>query len=143
MPPSIEVTPALHIPARELKFLFSRSGGPGGQNVNKVATRVELLFDVNRSAALNAEQKSAILIAMKSRVDSDGILHIPVQESRSQWQNRQLAQERFVELLRRALRPSKKRKGSRPTAGSREERFRAKKRRGTIKQHRGRVSPDE
>jgi ribosome-associated protein len=139
----LDITPTLRIPLRELKFLFSRSGGPGGQNVNKVATRVELLFDVNASTALDEGQKHMLRSALRSRIDHEGILRIPVQESRSQWQNRQMAQQRFAELLRRALRPARKRVASRPTAGSREARFRAKKKKGAIKRFRGRVSPEE
>lgn len=143
MPPPIDIMPGLSIPAREIKFLFTRSGGPGGQNVNKVATRVELLYDLDSSAALDGDQKARVRAALGGRIGPDGVLRIQAQESRSQWQNRLHAVGRLAALLRSALRPRKKRVASRPTAGSREERFRTKKKKGAIKRFRGRVSPED
>lgn len=139
----IEVMPGVRIPLTELSFMFTRSGGPGGQNVNKVATRVELLFDVEASPSLDDRQKAAVRSALRARIGSDGVLRVQAQDSRSQWQNRQRAAERLAALLRVALRPRKKRVASRPTSGSREERFRTKKKKGAIKRFRGRVSPDD
>ncbi len=78
------------IPSSELTFRFSRSGGPGGQNVNKLETKVELLFDVARSAGLTDEQKQLILTREKNRIDADGMLRVTSQESRSQFENREV-----------------------------------------------------
>jgi len=123
----IQITPKLAIPESELEFLFTRSGGPGGQNVNKVSTRVEVQFDVLSTPSLDAGEKQAILHVLKSRIDARGILHVAAQESRSQWRNRELAVEKFALLLRKALAPKKKRVKTRATAGSKEKRLRAKK----------------
>lgn len=139
----IDIMPGVSIPLAELKFAFTRSGGPGGQNVNKVSTRVELLFDVDSSSALDDRQKAQVRSALGARIGLDGVLRVQAQESRSQWQNRLRATEKFAGLLRLALRPRKKRVSSRPTAGSREERFTTKKKKGAIKRFRGRVSPDD
>jgi ribosome-associated protein len=143
MPPDIDIIPGIRIPLRELKFLFTRSAGPGGQNVNKVSTRVELLYDLASSSALTDEQKARARSALGARIGPDGVLRVQAQNSRSQWQNRLIAAERLAGLLRQALRPRKKRVASRPTRGSREERFRTKKKKGTIKRFRGRVSPED
>lgn len=132
----IKISGHLMIPLTELQFKFSRSGGKGGQNVNKVETRVELLFDLKRSQTLTGSQRDLIMNALGRRIDTDGVLHIVVQESRSQWRNREIAVNRFAELLDRALRRKKKRIATRHTAGSREKRLTAKKHRGTLKQSR-------
>jgi ribosome-associated protein len=128
MPRSIE------IPLSELRFRTSRSGGPGGQNVNKLETRVELLFDVLRSASLRDDQKQAVLSALASRIDAEGILHISSQKSRSQWENKQLVIERLAALLHSALRVRKKRVKTAPTRGSKERRIQSKKKHSQKKQ---------
>lgn len=133
------ITPTLTVPAREIKFRFARSGGPGGQNVNKVESRVELLFDLASSGTFSDTQKHRILTALQKRLDADGVLHIVVQESRSQWQNREFALMRLAELLKSALTPRKRRVATRPSHGSKEERFREKKKRGEVKKSRGRI----
>jgi len=133
------ITPTLTVPAREIKFRFARSGGPGGQNVNKVESRVELLFNLAASIAFSDTQKHRIHTALQKRLDADGILHIVVQESRSQWQNREFALTRLAELLKSALTPRKRRVATRPSRGSKEERFRVKKKRGEVKRSRGRI----
>ena len=143
MPAEIDIMPGLRVPLSELRFAFTRSGGPGGQNVNKVSTRVELQFEPESSSVLDDRQKALIRSSLGSRIGKDGVLRIQAQDSRSQWQNRRLATEKFSSLLRLALRPRKKRVASRPTSGSREERFRAKKKKGALKRFRGRVPPDE
>jgi ribosome-associated protein len=127
------------IPSSELTFRFSRSGGPGGQNVNKVETKVELLFDVVHSAGLNDEQKQLILVREKNRIDSDGMLRVMAQESRSQFENRELAVEKFVTILVGALAKRKKRLKTRASKASKEKRIEGKKLRGKKKQMRGRV----
>jgi ribosome-associated protein len=140
---SLDIVPGLRLPYAELAFSFTRSGGPGGQNVNKVSTRVELRFDIEGSLSLDEGQKRLLRTALGSRVGRDGVLTIQVQESRSQWRNRQIAAEKLAELLRQGLRPRKKRRATNPTAGSRERRFSTKKRKGAVKHLRGRISPDD
>ncbi|HEX9006292.1 MAG TPA: alternative ribosome rescue aminoacyl-tRNA hydrolase ArfB [Bacteroidota bacterium] len=139
----IVITRSLSIPASDLSFRFSRAGGPGGQNVNKVASKVELLFDVARSKALDAGQRRSLLERLSPRIDSAGVMHIAVDTSRSQWTNRELAVARFRSLVAQALRPVRKRIPVAPTAGSRERRISAKKTRGTIKSLRRRVQPED
>jgi ribosome-associated protein len=122
-PPHTSVT----VPLGELRFRTSRSGGPGGQNVNKLETRVELLFDVIRSTSLSHDQKKTIVSALASRIDAEGILHISSQKSRSQWENKQIVIEKLASLLSSALRVRKKRVKTAPTRGSKERRVQSKK----------------
>jgi ribosome-associated protein len=129
----LEITPLVGIRQSELHFRTSRSGGPGGQNVNKLETRVELLFDVPNSSSLTREQKERLLAELGSRLDVEGIFHIISQASRSQWENKQLVIEKFVLLLRAALRAKKKRVKSSPTRASRERRVQGKKKHGQKK----------
>ncbi|NLF13212.1 MAG: aminoacyl-tRNA hydrolase [Anaerolineaceae bacterium] len=138
----IAVDDRVQIPLSELEFRFSRSSGPGGQHVQKSSTRVELLFDVARSPSLDDEQRARVLSRLSGYVDSDGVLHVVSQSERSQWRNRQEVVERFQELMRRALARRKRRRATRPTAASREQRLEQKKRRGQIKRHRGPVEED-
>lgn len=133
------MTSSIAIPLRDVRFRFARGGGPGGQNVNKVETRVELLFDLAGSTVFSDAQKQRLLRVLASRLDEDGILHVMAGESRSQWQNRERALGRLAALLREALTPRKKRVATRPSRGSKEERFREKKQRGATKRLRGRV----
>ncbi len=105
----IWITQKLKIPLSELDMQFSRSGGPGGQNVNRRETRVELLFDVGRSPSLSEAQRSRLLQRLANQIDSSGILHIVAQTYRSQLRNREEALERFVRLLRGALRKRRRR----------------------------------
>lgn len=128
----------VQIPSHEFRFRTSRSGGPGGQNVNKLETRVELLFDVRNSSALNDEQKERILEKLTSRIDEEGILRVVAQESRSQWENKQRAIERLNELVQKALRPQKRRVKTKPTSASRKRRIERKKKRGETKRLRAR-----
>jgi ribosome-associated protein len=139
----IEIMDGLRIPDNEVSFEFARSGGPGGQNVNKVSTRVELLFDIGASRSLDTAQKSMLRAALRNRTGSGGILRVRSDASRSQWKNRQDAVRKFAHLLARALRPVKKRTVSRPTRASRAERLAAKKRTGTLKRSRGHVGSDD
>ena len=127
---------SLAIPLSELKFRFTQSSGPGGQHVNRAATQVELLFDVARSPRLNEAQRQRILQALDRFIDSGGILHLTSQSTRSQLRNRQDVSERFQALLRQALKPRKKRRTTKPTAASREQRLDKKKRRGAMKRSR-------
>lgn len=132
----ILVTSILSIPSSEVQFRYARSGGRGGQHVNKVETKVELLFDVGCSPNLSETQRHLILQRLTSRLDADDVLHIIVDESRSQWKNRELAIKRFVELLRKALKPRKKRITTKVPKASKEKRLGEKKRRGEIKRMR-------
>lgn len=128
---------------RELGFETSRSGGPGGQHVNKVETRVTLVFDVLGSESLSETQKMRIMTELGGRIDSKGILRISVSSTRSQLTNKTLAKERLAELLAEALKPRKKRKKTRPTLASKRRRVDAKKKRSQLKKGRGRVSQDD
>jgi ribosome-associated protein len=143
MPTLVHIAGALSIPASELTFRFARSGGPGGQNVNKVASKAELLFDVRLSKSLSDRQRARILERLGSRIDSSGILHVTAEESRSQWANREAALKRFSAMLADALRPRKKRVPSAPTGGSRERRITGKKVRGAVKSMRRRPGPED
>jgi ribosome-associated protein len=138
----LPINDSLAIPLEELRFQFSRSSGPGGQNVNRTATRVEVLFDVARSPSLSDEERIQILAELKSHVDRDGVLHLVSQRSRSQWRNRENVIDRFQELLRWALRARKRRKPTRPTRTSKERRLSQKRRRSEAKRARQRVRTD-
>jgi ribosome-associated protein len=132
----IHINQNLNIPFSEIHFKFSRSGGKGGQNVNKVETKVELLFDVANSSSISATQKEIIFKNLESDIDAHGVLHIISQESRSQWKNRENAVRKFIELLQFALKPRKKRIRTKISAAGKEKRLISKKRRGEIKRMR-------
>ena len=128
----IEITPSLQIDERDLQIDFIRASGPGGQNVNKVATAVQLRFDV-RAASFPEDVKARLTQLAGKRVSNEGLLLIEAKRFRTQEQNRQDAINRFVELVRKALIPPKARAKTKPTGASREERLKAKKKRGEIK----------
>lgn len=133
----VRVSRSVEIPAPELRFRFSRSSGPGGQNVNKRDTKVELLFDVAGSPSLGPRQRERIMRKLASRIDSDGVLHLVVSEERTQGRNRETAIERFCELIRDALKPDPpKRRPTRPSKQAVERRIRSKKLRGERKRER-------
>ena len=121
------ITSRLSIPMSEIEFRTSRSSGPGGQNVNKLETRVELLYDVERSSSLTDEQRDLLFSRLKSNIDKEGVLRVVSQESRSQWKNKQEAIKKFVHLLRDALKPRKIRRKTTATPLSREKRLMEKK----------------
>ncbi|MFL5329517.1 MAG: alternative ribosome rescue aminoacyl-tRNA hydrolase ArfB [Gemmataceae bacterium] len=125
----------IEIPAAELHFIFSRSGGPGGQNVNRRETRVQLSFDVPGSVALTNGQKSTILAhpAVHHLLTDAGVILLAVDTHRSQGANIEAAKERLQGLLDRALAPRKKRRATKPTRGSKERRLDEKKRRSQTK----------
>ena len=120
----------------ELQFLSSRSSGPGGQNVNKVNSRVELRFDVVNSRLLSEEQKAALLIRLASKITAEGILIVTSQISRSQLPNKEDALNKFNRLIQRALTPRKPRKATHPTKASVEKRLTTKKLKSQIKKNR-------
>lgn len=128
----IEITPSLHIDERDLQIDFIRASGPGGQNVNKVATAVQLRFDVQNSP-LPEEVKARLIHLAGNRITSEGVLLIEAKRFRTQEQNREDAFQRFVELVRKALIPPKSRRQTKPTAVSKTKRLKAKKVRGDIK----------
>ncbi len=138
----LRITPHLSIPLSELTFRTARSGGPGGQHVNKVETKVEIAFDVRNSHSLSISERQLIFEALGNRIDSDGVLKIAVQQSRSQFQNKQIALERFVGLLKSALKPKAVRIPTKPSKSVREQRLRAKKKRSEKKSMR-RLSRDD
>lgn len=139
----VEISDRLTIPNDELSFEFSRSSGPGGQNVNKVSTRVTLLFDVEGSPSLTDEQRTRILGRLGTRITKAGVLRITSQRHRSQSANREAAVERFSELVREALRPRRPRRKTRVPRAVSERRLQEKKRRGKLKRGRGVVREDE
>ncbi len=120
----------------EIRFSFSRSGGPGGQNVNKVATRVTLFFDVARSPSLSDDQKRVIRSRLATRVSKAGVLRVVSQKHRSQAANRTEAIGRFVELLRGSLKEKPRRRRTRAPRAVKERRLAEKKRRGRLKRER-------
>jgi len=138
----IRITDSLCIPENEITFTASRSGGPGGQNVNKVSTRVTLSFDVANSPVLSEEQKRKILGALGGRINKDGLLRIVSQRTRSQELNRTDVMERFADLLRKALTPKRARIRTRITIAARERRLNKKRKRTTIKQERSKKDWD-
>jgi ribosome-associated protein len=137
---TIWINDELRIPVAELRFRFSRSSGPGGQHVNRSETRVELLWDVAASPQLTEAQRSRLLARLAGYLDSDGQLRIVSAATRSQLDNRGDAMERFAALVRAALRPSKRRVPTRPSAAARERRLADKRQRSTIKSNRGPVT---
>jgi len=129
----LEITPSFSIDERELQFEYIRASGPGGQNVNKVATAVQLRFDILDSPSLASDLKRRLIHLSGHRVNSDGILILEAKRFRTQEQNRQDATQRFVELVRKALIPPKPRRKTKPSAASKEKRLKAKKVKGATK----------
>ena len=128
----IRITDSIALDDAEIDERFVRSSGPGGQNVNKVASAVELRFDV-RASSLPADVKERLIAAAGNRMTSDGVLLIDSREHRTQLQNREAARARLVALLQHAVRRPKTRRPTKPRAAAREKRLASKKRRGEIK----------
>jgi ribosome-associated protein len=140
MAPAIDTTLAPHERAIEERFV--RASGPGGQNVNKVATAVELRFDVG-AASLPAPVKTRLIALAGNRMTADGVLVLDSREHRTQAQNREAARARLAALLQAAAVRPKTRRATKPTRASRERRLTAKKRRARVKGSRGRSDGDD
>lgn len=138
----IPISNRFSIPAGELDFQASRSGGPGGQHANTTASRVQLRWNVRASPSLSEGRRDVILERLAGRIDQDGVLQVTADTHRSQHRNRAEAADRLADLVREALRPRKRRKKTRRTRSSNEKRLRKKKHRGRIKKLRGPVDRD-
>jgi len=139
----IPITEDLSIPDEEVAFATSRSGGPGGQNVNKLETRVTLRFDLAGSASLSEEQKARLRERLATRITKAGILQVTAQRHRTQAANREAAVERFAELLRESLREEAPRKKTRPSRAAKARRLEAKRRHSQRKRERAAPIPRE
>jgi len=137
----IRITDNLAIDEREVEERFVRASGPGGQNVNKVSTAVELRFDVGASS-LPSDVKARLLVLAASRVTADGVLLIDSREHRTQARNREAARDRLVELIAQAARTPQRRKATKPRRGAREKRLEVKKLRSKVKALRRRDHSD-
>ncbi|HSR67875.1 MAG TPA: alternative ribosome rescue aminoacyl-tRNA hydrolase ArfB [Acidobacteriota bacterium] len=137
----IEINSNLSIPESEISFKASRSGGPGGQNVNKVSTKMTLSFDVEASSSLSDAQRKRIRHRLGNRISKEGLLLIESQEHRSQHANRQAALVRFANLMAAALKKRKPRKKTRISKAAQERRLKEKSRRAEIKKLRQNPNP--
>ena len=138
----LQVTPTFAIPEHELDERFVRASGPGGQNVNKVSTAVELRFDVAASQ-LADDVKARLLALAGKRANQEGVLLIDSREHRTQSQNRAEARARLADLVRQAFRRPRSRKKTRPSVAAREKRLEAKTQRARVKAGRGRVRAED
>jgi ribosome-associated protein len=138
----IQVTPSVAIQESELEERFVRASGPGGQNVNKVATAVELRFDAARSPALSDEARDRLRTIAGTRMTADGVILIDARRHRTQSQNREDARDRLADMIRRALVRPRRRRKTRPTKGSVQKRIESKKHRAQTKRGRGPITGD-
>ncbi len=134
MEDDLPIRPGLVLPGHELQFSASRSGGPGGQHVNKTSSKVTLSWDLEGSLALSPRQKDLVRRRLGSRITSEGHLHVHASSERSQHRNRLDARRRLAELLRRALHRQRRRIATKTPPGARRRRLEAKRRKGRVKQ---------
>jgi ribosome-associated protein len=139
----ITINEQISIDEDELTFTASRSSGPGGQHVNKVSSRITLWFDLANSPSLSQEDKERIVARLGNRIDKDGILRVTSQTTRSQAANRELAIDRFTELLRDSLKQLPPRKKTRVSKGAKLRRLEEKRHRSILKSGRSRRAPVE
>ena len=139
----LHITPSIVINDAEIEERFVRASGPGGQNVNKVATAVQLRFDAGRSRSLDDDVRERLKTIAGSRMTADGVLVIDSRTFRTQAQNREAARERLAELLRKAAVRPKRRRKTRPTGASKRQRLDAKRRRSDTKQRRRDARDDD
>jgi ribosome-associated protein len=135
----LAVNESLSIPRNELDVRVSRSSGAGGQHVNKTSSRVEIFWNVARSRALTEEQRARLQSRLASRLTGEGSLRVVASDMRSQSRNRDLAEERLAELVRRALLVPKKRRKTKPTRASKEARLESKK----LRSHKKKLRQDK
>lgn len=139
----IEITPTLALDESEVDISFVQASGPGGQNVNKVATAVQLRFDVAGSPSLPEDVRQRLIRLAGKRMTSEGVLVIDARQFRTQERNRQDALERLIELIQQAARPPRKRIKTQPSLKAKRRRLEQKGRRSQVKRLRGRVSRTE
>ena len=130
---ALVVNERLSIPRHELAARASRAGGAGGQHVNTSSTRIEVLWNVRTSTALDDEMRARLVEKLATRIDGEGVIRVVASDRRSQRQNRESAEERLVELVRKALLIPKKRRATKPSRASKERRISEKKKRGETK----------
>lgn len=138
----IEIGPGLSIPEEELRFVASRAGGPGGQHVNKVNTRITIFWDLAGSTVVSESQRRRIASRLATRVGRDGTLRVACGRHRSQAANRREAADRLRELVREALRPRRARKPTRVPVAAKRKRLESKRRRSAVKRDRRSVGPE-
>jgi ribosome-associated protein len=138
----IRITEAIAIDEREIEERFVRASGPGGQNVNKVSSAVELRFDI-RASSLPSDVKERLLALAGSRVTAEGQLLIDSREHRTQARNREAARQRLIDLITKAAKKPRRRKATKPRPAAREKRLEGKKLRGKVKEGRRRGPSDE
>jgi ribosome-associated protein len=138
----LEISPSVRVPLHELEYRATRAGGPGGQHVNTSSTRVELVWNVIATTALDDTQRARVMARFGTRLDAEGNLRLVAAGTRSQLRNREAATQRLRRLLAEALVPPRPRKPTRPTAASRTRRLETKRRHGALKRTR-RAPPDE
>jgi ribosome-associated protein len=132
----LEVAEGVAIPRSELEYRATRAGGAGGQHVNTSSTRIELLWNVARTTTLDDERRARVMARLATRIDGEGWLRVVSSARRSQQQNREAAEARLVELVRGALAVQKRRRPTKPTRASKEERIREKRKRSETKRMR-------
>lgn len=139
---SLFVNESVAIPRSELDVRVSRSSGAGGQHVNKTSSRVEIFWNIPSSRAVSEEERSRLLAKLGSKLTTEGSIRVVASDMRSQGRNRELAEERLAELVRRALVIQRKRRPTKPTRASKEARLEGKKRQASKKRDRQRKSFD-